>query len=190
MNYKLNIKGRYQDKLIWTSSITGMQRSETRLGKNQVQDSAIELISGLLTNSSSMTTPPIENLIGISYVALGSGDSSWDQDPSNVSKPTDQTTLQNETFRFQVSPDSFIFLDQSGAALSPQALSSRFKMSYTLGSADANGDLREFGLFGGAATSTLNSGTIFNWITHPLIQKDSSLTIQRTIDISLSIIRS
>jgi len=191
MDFKLQIVGQYQDTLIWKNSL-GITRTEVRPFRlNQVQDSSLNLITGLLTNSSGMTSPPVANLGAISFLALGSGQSTWDADPSNVVKPTTQTTLETETFRFSLSPNDFVFLNSSsGATLSPQALSSRFKVSYTLGTADANGDLREFGLFGGDATSTLDSGIMFNWITHPLIQKDNTLTIQRTIDIAFSINRS
>lgn len=191
MDCKLHIVGQYQDTLVWKNSL-GITRTEVRPFKlNQVQDSSLNLITGLLTNSSGMASPPVANLGAITFLALGSGQSTWDADPSNVVKPTTQTTLETETFRFSLSPNDFVFLNSSsGATLNPQALSSRFKVSYTLGTADANGDLREFGLFGGDATSTLDSGIMFNWITHPLIQKDNTLTIQRTIDIAFSINRS
>ena len=148
MDCKLHIIGKYQDTLIWKNSI-GLTRKEVRPFRfNQVQDSSLSLITGLLTDSANMISPPVANLWAINFLAVGSGQTIWDVDPSNVVKPTTQTTLETETFRFSLSPNDFTFLDaSSGASLNPQALSSRFKVSYTLGTADANGDLREFGLF-------------------------------------------
>ena len=54
------------------------------------------------------TTSGLFNNFGpIRYLAIGFGDSSWDADPNNVTKPVDQAALQSEFVRFAVAADDF-----------------------------------------------------------------------------------
>lgn len=187
---QLHMVGKFKDTLRWKSH-TGSERIEERgWSFNQIQDSALLQIAGSVIGAEDTTSGLFNNFGPIRYLAIGSGDSSWDADPNNVTKPVDQAALQSEFVRFAVAADDFDFLSSGGAVLSPQELSSRFKLTRILGENDANGDLREFGLFGGDASAAADSGIIFNWITHPLIQKDATLVIERVIDIQFSINRS
>ncbi len=45
----------------------------------------------------------------------------------------------------------------------------------TLGESEAVGPIVEFGLFGGDATDELNSGTMINWRTVPVITKTTGM---------------
>jgi len=187
---ELRMIGQFKDTLRWTS-LTGSEKIEERgWSFNQIQDSALNLITGRILGIDEATSGLFSDTNPIRFMAIGSGDSSWDADPNNVVKPVGQLALQSEFTRLALTADDCLFLDGQGAELSPQVLSPRFKFSKTLGANDANGDLREFGLFGGDADLTADSGIIFNWITHPLIQKDASLVIERVVDIQFSINRS
>jgi len=187
---QLHMVGKFRDRLRWKSH-TGSERIEDRgWSFNQIQDSALLQIAGSVAGVEDTTSGLFNNFSPIRYLALGTGNPSWDSDPNNVVKPVTQTSLTNELTRFALAADDFQFLNQSGSVLDPQELSPRFKIIRILGENDANGDLREFGLFGGDATVADDSGIMFNWITHPLIQKDATLVIERVIDIQFSINRS
>lgn len=188
--FSISAVGKYRDTLTWRSLDGGTKSHEMPWRTNQVQDSGLKIVVSQLIGAPSMTSGSFSNVLPLRYMAVGSGDPTWDAvSPSAVSKDTAATTLLNETHRFALSADDFAFLDSSGIDLDPQALSARFMARITLGANDANGDLREFGLVGASATSSLNTGLLFNWINHPLIQKDSSLVITREVDISFSIYR-
>lgn len=187
---QLHMVGKFKDTLRWKSH-TGVERVEERgWSFNQIQDSALLQITGSVVGAEDTTSGLFNNFGPIRYLAVGSGSPFWDADPTNVAKPVGQTSLVNEFERFAVTANDFSFLDANGDVLNPQALSPRFKLTRILGANDANGDLREFGLFGGDANQGVQSGIMFNWITHPLIQKDASLVIERVIDIQFSINRS
>lgn len=182
--YLLDIKGRYKDTLTW-QSFSGSQKVEHRDWEpNQIQDGATFIISERITGvSEGQVSNPFSGYVPIRYLALGSG--------VPASKPYDSNRLMNEFERVTIAYSDFTFLDDQGADLSPQVASGRFKVDLTLRAGEGNGSLTEFGLFGGRdATSTINTGTMFNWVTHPLIVKDHTLIINRVIDISLSINRS
>jgi len=178
----LNIQGQYKDTLRWVGH-GGSERIECRGWKpNQIQDGALKIINERLLGMSDDEVVGYLSHLPIRYMALGNG--------QPATKPYDQNQLESEFERVAVSGSFATFLDGSGNPLNPQAPSARFMLQVVLGAAEGNGDLREFGLFGGEATDTLNSGTMFNWITHDLIQKTPLLVVNRVIDISLSINRS
>lgn len=182
--YLLDIQGRYKDTLTW-ESFSGSQKVEYREWKpNQVQDGATFIIGERITGSSEgQVNNPFSNYKPIRYLALGSGEP--------TSQPYNSNRLTNEYERINIAYSDFTFLNDQGSELSPQVASGRFKIDLTLTAAEGNGTLREFGLFGGQdATATINTGTMFNWVTHDLINKDPTLIINRVIDISLSINRS
>jgi hypothetical protein len=52
---------------------------------------------------------------------------------------------------------------------------------------EGTGTLREFGLFGGTATASADSGEMVNWISHSRIDKDAALQIQRKVRIEFQI---
>lgn len=178
----LSIQGQYKDTLRWVGH-GGSERIECRGWKpNQIQDGAQGIINERLLGMSDDEVVGYLSYLPIRYMALGDG--------QPATKPYDQNHLENEFERVILSGSDVTFLDDSGNPLNPQIPSARFRLNVRLNAGQGNGDLREFGLFGGEATANLNSGTMFNWITHALIQKDVTLNVDRVIDISLSINRS
>lgn len=190
---QLTIQGKFRDTLVYKSRVTGEQKIEYRdWQKNQIQDSAVNLIVpqlfGMYNNNI------LTGFLPVNYFALGAGDSAWDNNP--VSKPVTQTQLTDETTittsRIAVNASDFTLLDPSNnnnVPLNPQAPSSKIRLDVTIGLNEGIGTLREFGLFGNA-TVAKDSGIMFNWITHPKIDKDNQLVINREIILDFSICRS
>lgn len=103
---------------------------------------------------------------GITYLALGSGNPSWD--PMN---PPDPTTSQNTLFvelgRRFVSDTSYV---DGGVPVSYRTNVVDFSFVFPPGI--ATGSLVEMGLFGGTGASAPNGGTMINYYTFPVIVKD------------------
>lgn len=117
---------------------------------------------------------------GIKYWAVGSGSASW----SNTSLPNPNvadTKLLTETFRKAVSPSDITFLDASDRPT--EEITNKLQISITFTENEANGELREFGLYGGNATGTKDSGLMINRKIHPLIYKTSGMIVERVIRI-------
>ena len=186
----LSIVGRYQDKITWNSIHGGSKRVELRPWRfNQVQDSGIHMIVARLAGLSDQSAPVFGEPVydkRIGRMALGSGNVAWDSlpDPSTAEKDVTAVSLINETHSISIAPDDLSWLDTNGAPIATP--SNRFGGTITIG-VDVVGDLREFGLFG--AYNNANS-MMFNWVSHPLIQKDNSSTIERSVDITITIVRS
>jgi len=100
--------------------------------ENLVTDAGLSLLFDWLS---------LQNVNGISYVAIGTGTTS----PSKS-----DTQLENETFR--------------KAILSYEKNPSQDCITFIayITSSDYTGDISELGLFGGDATETANTGTLFS----------------------------
>lgn len=147
-------------------------RVEVRNYVNTVVDDCSRLIASLMKGQAGHK--------GITYWAVGSGANTWDN--ANPPAPAvGDTKLFNETFRKAVQPDNIVFLDANDNVTSSVTNKLQIKVVFTEG--EANGELREFGLFGGDATSNRNSGIMINRKTHGLIYKTSGMTLERTIRI-------
>jgi len=149
---------------------------------NQIQNSAAPLVAALLKGEAAANP----SFLSLGYMVLGSGDVTWDA--AAPTQPKTQTTLENESFRKETSFVNTAWLDDfSGdggvVVVGPSTVIS---MSVRFESSEANGSLREFGLFGGLATSAPDSGMMFNWIVHPKIDKDASFSIVRTVEIKIA----
>lgn len=117
---------------------------------------------------------------GITYWAVGSGAGTWDN--ANPPAPTvGDTKLFKETYRKAINPSDITFLDSNGKPTTSVTNKLQIKVVFT--ESEANGELREFGLFGGNATATKNSGIMINRKTHGLIYKTSGMRLERTIRI-------
>jgi len=144
---------------------------------NQIQNAAAIVAASLFCRFSEL--PAGSGWGGILYMGIGSGLTAWDttaptQDPADVS-------LTTEYFRKAIAAADMSFSDGAGNAVT---VPTRFILiTITLTTAEANGSLREFGLYGGDATATLDSGQIINWVVHPRIDKDATVTITRTVEI-------
>lgn len=166
----LNTKaiGRWRDTLYYANGV--VQKGQWNY--NQIQDDSGIITAGALTGK----------LLGFQYLALGEGSSTWDTTPPTIART--QTQLEAETQRLPIpSIDSISYLHPTTGAVSG-APTRRMEFTVMI-PATVLGDFREFGLVGGDATSTLNTGYLFNHVAHAVISKDSGtpLEIARTIDI-------
>lgn len=115
----------------------------------------------------------------IGYMGIGHGLVAWDSVPPTLDPAS--PVLEDEYFRKAVLPADIYFIDPSTNLPTGGVPSPKLEVSVTLLSAEANGTMREFGLFGGTATGALDSGEIVNWVWHPRIDKDASVEIQRRV---------
>lgn len=157
--------GEVTDRLI--DAKTG-ELIEERVYNNLVVDACSTLIAGLMKGV----------LSGVQYFAVGSGSSSW----NNASLPSPaagDTKLLNETYRKAITANDIKFIDANNAESATPT--NRLQISVTFEESEANGELRELGLFGGNASSTKNSGYMLNRKIHSLIYKTSGMKLERII---------
>jgi len=133
---------------------------------NIIVNTASILIARLLKDNSEPTN-------GISYLAVGSGNSSWQLlDPP--APTTSQTRLENELYRKSIDLATFVDPD-TGEPTETQTNIVDYSISF--GEAEAVGPIMELSLFGGDATEEPNSGTMVNWRTFPVISKTNTMTL-------------
>jgi hypothetical protein len=171
------MKGRWRDKFEYANGHVEYSPWKS----NQIQNLAATMAAALFRRAGEM--PTWSGFTGISYMAIGSGDVAWDTIPPTLD-PAD-TTLENEYFRKSIAAADMYFIDPVAASPAPPlgVLSRAIGISVTLLPGEANGSLREFGLFGGLATGAADSGTILNWVSHGLITKDITITLTRTVEL-------
>ena len=170
----LRVVGRWFDtiKYIDGSEEPG-EHGEFDWGFNQIQNTFANLIAGWCRSET--------GFLRIGFMGIGSGLVGWDTTPPT--QAYSDTTLTTEYFRKAISQPEIYFIDPSTNLPTGGTPSPKIEIDVTLGLAEANGTLREFGLFGGTATVTLDSGEIVNWIVHTRIDKDSSMEIDRKVRI-------
>jgi hypothetical protein len=116
---------------------------------------------------------------GATYWAVGSGNEAWPSDTPGSPAATD-SQLVTETFRKAIVPATdIVFLDGSNNVSATPT--NKIQVTVTFLEEEANGALMEFGIFGGNATGTANSGVMINHKTHPLIYKTNVLQLQRIL---------
>lgn len=137
--------------------------------------------SNLVVNTASVVIAALmmglSGYAGCTWWAVGSGSSSWDTSPPNPSN-TD-SVLTNEVYRKQIPAGAISFIDSNGNVTATPT--NTIQIQITFGTSEANYPLREFGIFGGNATSTANSGLMINHKIHPVITKTSAIQLQRTL---------
>lgn len=145
------------------------------VGHNIIVNQFLKLVMALIKNDPSYT--------GIQYWAVGSGETSWD-----VSMPNPEinaSRLTTELGRVPIAKDEIKFLTASGEeSVTPTGI---IQIKHTFGPNDCNGKWREFGIFGGNATSTANSGLMINKKHHAVITKTNEISIERTMKFTLSL---
>lgn len=135
---------------------------------NIIVNTASILIARLLKDSSEPTA-------GITYLAVGTGASGWNL--QNPPAPTNtQTTLENEIARkaYTTNDVTFIDPDTGSPVLTPTNV---VDYTATFAETEAVGPLVEMGMFGGDATDLLDSGTLVNYRTFPVVNKTNSMTL-------------
>lgn len=166
----VNMTGEITDRIFKNGVLV-----EERHGHNLVVNSFLRLVMCLLKNQSGYT--------GIQYWAVGSGAASWD---SNMPTPDiNATQLTAELGRVAIPASEIVFLDSNYDETSTPT--NIIQVKHVFGTADCNGVWREFGLFGGNATSNANSGILINKRHHAVLTKTNEMTVERTMRFTLSL---
>jgi hypothetical protein len=166
------VRGKWQDKIIYENGTVVI----SDWTPNQVQNTNATLLASLMKIEAGIT--------GIQYIAVGAGLAAWDAVPP--AQPYTQTTLTTEYFRKAIAPAEITFRDALGnLSLPPTNI---IQIDVTLLPAEANGTQREFGIFGGNATAAADSGYMVNWLVHGRIDKDATMTIQRSVRFTFEIV--
>lgn len=148
---------------------------EERVGHNLVVNSLLNLVMCLLKQQSGYK--------GLQYWAVGSGHSSWD---SSMPEPeVGNTKLTAEIGRVAIDPSKIVFLNEN--SMETTTPTNVIQVSCTFNTSDCNGVWREFGIFGGNATTTINSGIMVNKKHHAVITKTSDMAIERVMKFTLSL---
>lgn len=171
-NTMFSVKGELIDEIRYKDG-----RIEIIKDHNLVVNSIILLITALLKGESSY--------YGLSYWAVGQGLASWDSSLPNPS-PSD-SKLTNEVGRVQILSTDIKYID--GSNNYSETPTNIIEISHTFGTEDCNGTWREFGIFGGNATSTKDSGIMIDKINHKILTKTDLMEVKRTLRITFNIVR-
>src|SRR5262245_8181672 len=154
------LRGAFRDRL------TGPGRTavEAPWRPNLVLWSALDLIGSLLCNRSQ----------GLTFLAVGSGDPSWDTKPPTPDKG--RTGLTAELYRLRLVP---------GETLSYDPATGRLHVHASLGPGKATGTRREWGLVGGAASPRPGSGTLVNHAVLGAVEKGEDDTFEGDVELML-----
>lgn len=169
--HEVHMTGQIVDKIYKNGKLV-----ETIEGHNLVVNSFLKLAMALLKNQSGYN--------GVQYWAIGTGATSWDTTtPDPVST---ETRLTSEIGRVAISASDMSFLNSDfSVSATPTNI---LQIKHTFGANDCNGKWREFGIFGGNATATKNSGIMINKRHHAVITKTSDMTIERTMRFTLNLV--
>ena len=111
---------------------------------------------------------------GFQYLAVGSGQESWDTEGVPDPSPS-QTQLVNELARAVV---EITFLDESNEPTVTVTNKLEVAGAFASGVAES-APWREWGIFGGNATSSPNSGIMVDYATHSAQAKESETWIRK-----------
>lgn len=116
---------------------------------------------------------------GATYWAVGVGQNDWAIDNPPSPSATD-SQLSQETYRKSISASDIVYLNTDNTV--SETPTNKIQITVIFDETEANGvPLMEFGIFGGNATSTANSGVMINHKTHPVIYKTSALKLERIL---------
>ena len=146
------------------------------VGHNLVVNSFLNLVMCLLKQQAGYG--------GAKYWAVGSGASTWDSTMPNPELTA--TRLTSEIGRVLIDPSKMVFLNSNYEEVSTPT--NILQISCTFGENDCNGTWREFGIFGGNATETANSGLMINKRHHSVLTKTTDMTIERIMRFTLSLV--
>lgn len=159
------IKGEFKDTIKYKDG-----RVEIKEDKNLIVNGIFNLITSLLADKGGYN--------GLQYWAIGQGEGSWNNDSPPL--PTDNdTNLVSEIGRKALDPTliSWVNADNSNSTTPTNKLKVRISFGYN----ECVGTWREFGLFGGNATTTKDSGIMINHKNHGAIVKTTEMEIEREI---------
>lgn len=118
--------------------------------------------------------------LGNFWIANGTGDVSWDGNLPTALSTT--TQLVAEAARKVVT--SIVYLDSGDNVVATPTKTIKFTTTFL--NAESIGDIREFGLFGGDATASSNTGLLTDYKTHVKIVKDGSHTLMRELKFDMT----
>lgn len=121
---------------------------------------------------------------GLQYWAVGSGSASWDTSP--VTPDINATRLTSEIGRVPLSSDCFSFLNSDYEVTNTP--SNILQVKRVFSETECNGVWREFGIFGGNATASANSGIMINKRHHGVITKTSEMQVERIMRFVLNLV--
>lgn len=165
----VRMRGEWRDR--WFDS-EGKLVCDSGWYPNQVQNTNAVLLASLVKNQAGFQ--------GALYFGFGTGLPAWDS--ASPTQPFSDTTLTTEVYRKAIPSSAITFRDDTTFVDIDPTPSNVIQIDTTLGIGEANGNaLREFGIFGGDATAAADSGLMMNWITHGRIDKNSSVSLQRSV---------
>lgn len=137
--------------------------------KNKIVNDCSKLLAALMKNQ-----PDFD---GVMYLAVGQGLLEWDNNRPEATKETSQ--LVDEIARFQINEDNISFV---GGGAEPTY---EIEVTVDIAGSDLVSQgyqfLREFGLFGGNATTTADSGYMIDYVIHPRIDLTPQDIINRQV---------
>lgn len=142
-------------------------------GDNLVVAKVLPLIMGMLKNS----------LAGIQYFAVGSGSTSWDSNP--VSPTVDEVMLTKEIGRKAITSNDIKYVNPSTFEVS-DVPTNCIEIHCVFYEEECIGSWREFGIFGGNATTEKDSGYMIDKKHHSLVNKTGEMIIDRKIFLTVA----
>lgn len=164
-NVKFKVTGEYTDTIKYLDGTV-----EIHEGRNLVVNGIYHLITSLFSNKESYT--------GLQFWAIGKGSEDWEEEDLPQPEVTN-TKLLSEIGRKAIQPSNFKFVDAEG--LPTPYPTNRLSVTVVFGYDECIGTWREFGLFGGNATETVDSGIMINRKIHGVINKTREMEITREI---------
>lgn len=133
---------------------------------NVLQTSGAGTLIGKLMSGKDLTA-------GLKYIELGTGNAAWDASPPPPAPSAAETGLVAGIARVLYSGTDWGYLVPN-TLTSSGSPTRKIQLTVTISTGTANGNLREFALYGGAAASgTLATGDLVSVIRHVVINKPS-----------------
>lgn len=121
------------------------------------------------------------NSFPISYWAVGEGQGDFWDDLTSTQRQSksvfSRRTLYTETFRVGTTN---VFIDEDDNEVPPDPPTNRVEVRAVFGP-EVTGSLREFGIFGGAASATADSGLMIDHKSHQVIHVNESIGLQQVL---------
>ena len=164
MNLELKVTGQFQDTITYPDG-----RVEVRDWQNNTICNGFKLlITSLFKGHASYSR--------LTYWAVGTG---------ITASTVNDSVLETEIGRKSISTSDMVWLDGTGAVSSSPT--STLLITLVFGVDEINGAWTEFGIFGGLATATKDSGTMINRKVHGTITKESGVTLERKMKFVISL---